>query len=742
MASQAFIAPAAVILASASPFVACSASRPPSLASAPANPGRRARTVPTVHTSASTSVDDTVDSLHVAVPFATAASPAIASKRTKGTTLGKTKAKTRPKKLNVFHGNLAERTLVLDPDTKSASASGDSGYEADDDSPRPVSFRIGQPHTTESRQKISAANKGKVPWNKGRKHSPETRRKIAEATRRAMSRPETRERLSRIATGRKHSNETKVKIAASCSRSYNSNVALSKLRDTDSQQSIRDGERDSNEGSNGKEFWFRLPLSRQRARQKRAPFDYAAEVIAALHTRIDDRLCCRDFEVEIGVIFKRDSAGELTRVYKPRPPMTEETKMKLSNRIKELWNDPEYRIRVSEGLRANFLRKGGQRGPLSAEHKEQIRQSLLRRNAEMRVLYPEMVNRPRLRSKRPARVAQPKSSKAKLMQPTFGDPMRGSKLSEAKLSDDQRAARQHERTAVRQILDNELVEKKRSEERKVRRMRKQNEEAMKRAEMERLQSESLLRSLASAGQLPPLSEDGGYTGTVISAPVVFDDYGLRDAGANGLYGSVGYPRSADGFSSNNPLVFSSNGVADVQVGNSSDSTIFGPSRCGSTSGGIPLSVADSAIPLDLDIYAPQLHSYEEEDEEPPQDSPSAWRGRSLKRGRRAAGSRGKAISITADTMGFTDEDDSDVRDVLEDVDALVALTTRDVDGEDEELCASQSCAPNDVVVVGPAPRPQPLTVTKTARQAEAEHFAEKKRVVTYVNGKAKEIDAY
>ncbi len=42
----------------------------------------------------------------------------------------------------------------------------------------------GYTHTTTSRAKISAANKGKVPWNKGKGRSEETKRKIAEGVRR------------------------------------------------------------------------------------------------------------------------------------------------------------------------------------------------------------------------------------------------------------------------------------------------------------------------------------------------------------------------------------------------------------------------------------------------------------------------------------------------------------------------------------------------------------------------------
>ena len=42
----------------------------------------------------------------------------------------------------------------------------------------------GYSHTSASRAKISAANKGKTPWNKGQHRSEETRARIAEGVRR------------------------------------------------------------------------------------------------------------------------------------------------------------------------------------------------------------------------------------------------------------------------------------------------------------------------------------------------------------------------------------------------------------------------------------------------------------------------------------------------------------------------------------------------------------------------------
>lgn len=63
------------------------------------------------------------------------------------------------------------------------------------------------------RQKISAANKGRVPWNKGRKHPPEVIARIKAATQAAMQRPDVRERLAKANERREpHTDEAKEKI--------------------------------------------------------------------------------------------------------------------------------------------------------------------------------------------------------------------------------------------------------------------------------------------------------------------------------------------------------------------------------------------------------------------------------------------------------------------------------------------------------------------------------------------------
>ncbi|KAF8379351.1 hypothetical protein HHK36_028785 [Tetracentron sinense] len=60
------------------------------------------------------------------------------------------------------------------------------------------------------RMRISKANKGNVPWNKGRKHSAETRKRIKERTKLAMQDPKVKMKL--INLGHAQSEETRIKI--------------------------------------------------------------------------------------------------------------------------------------------------------------------------------------------------------------------------------------------------------------------------------------------------------------------------------------------------------------------------------------------------------------------------------------------------------------------------------------------------------------------------------------------------
>ncbi|KAK1397054.1 IENR2 domain-containing protein [Heracleum sosnowskyi] len=66
------------------------------------------------------------------------------------------------------------------------------------------------------RRKIGMANKGKVPWNKGRKHSAETRERIRQRTIEALRDPKVKKKMSECP--RAHSNQTKARIRSSLRR--------------------------------------------------------------------------------------------------------------------------------------------------------------------------------------------------------------------------------------------------------------------------------------------------------------------------------------------------------------------------------------------------------------------------------------------------------------------------------------------------------------------------------------------
>ncbi|KAM3401800.1 hypothetical protein ACQJBY_006052 [Aegilops geniculata] len=75
------------------------------------------------------------------------------------------------------------------------------------------------------RMRISHANKGNTPWNKGRKHSPETLQRIRERTRLAMQNPKVKKKLMNL--GHAQSEETKIKISLGVRRGWS--LRLQKL---------------------------------------------------------------------------------------------------------------------------------------------------------------------------------------------------------------------------------------------------------------------------------------------------------------------------------------------------------------------------------------------------------------------------------------------------------------------------------------------------------------------------------
>ncbi|XP_004294127.1 PREDICTED: uncharacterized protein LOC101302046 [Fragaria vesca subsp. vesca] len=81
----------------------------------------------------------------------------------------------------------------------------------------------------ERRKKIGLANKGKVPWNKGRKHSAETCERIRQHTIEALKDPKVRKKMSQ--RPRSHSEESKAKMSSSLRRLWGQRLKWKRSRE-------------------------------------------------------------------------------------------------------------------------------------------------------------------------------------------------------------------------------------------------------------------------------------------------------------------------------------------------------------------------------------------------------------------------------------------------------------------------------------------------------------------------------
>lgn len=125
-----------------------------------------------------------------------------------------------------------------------------------------------------------------------------------------MLQPEMRRLLKERAKGRKHSEATKLKIRETA-RATRGGVGAAK-----------------------------------RAKKLPVPFTFPPEVVADLNDKVQ-----RQLETS----FKKMGDSERLMVREKRP-MADETKAKLSAKIKELWSDPQYRTKVAEGIEQRAMR--------------------------------------------------------------------------------------------------------------------------------------------------------------------------------------------------------------------------------------------------------------------------------------------------------------------------------------------------------------------------------------------------
>ncbi|CAI9286223.1 unnamed protein product [Lactuca saligna] len=179
------------------------------------------------------------------------------------------------------------------------------------------------------RSRISDANRGKQPWNKGRKHSAETREKIRESTRIAMRSETVRMKLRKAI----HSQtlETRSKIAAAVRVTWNKRRFQQKMMSHCQQEWRNLVSEASRKGFCGEE---ELQWDSYEIIQKQLTKEYRAGVESRKEYLRTNSL-------------KPEGQRGVSHL---RAPKTPEQRKKISEAIAAKWADPTYRERVYSGI--------------------------------------------------------------------------------------------------------------------------------------------------------------------------------------------------------------------------------------------------------------------------------------------------------------------------------------------------------------------------------------------------------
>ena len=175
----------------------------------------------------------------------------------------------------------------------------------------------GQPHTEESKAKISAANKGKKPWNAGKKHSEETRRKIAEKTKEAM--------LKR-----------KIKTAESLGMT---------LEEYDNRKVVERKAKKAAKPKTGLTQEGRKRISESLKKRWQDP-EYRARLLHNPDGTKINRTHSAETREKISASIKAKWQDEEYRSKICSVSPSEEVRARISKTLKEKWQDPEFRSRM------------------------------------------------------------------------------------------------------------------------------------------------------------------------------------------------------------------------------------------------------------------------------------------------------------------------------------------------------------------------------------------------------------
>lgn len=213
----------------------------------------------------------------------------------------------------------------------------------------------GHPHTEDSRAKISAANKGKTPWNIGKQHSEETKRKIAETTRLAVLKKKTEEAaalgltLEELEEKKKQERikKRRAKMKGGLTDEGRKRISDSMKRRWGQPgyrewyaENVRGKRNHSNEtraiiSEKIKAKWTEEEY-RTTAKKRGQSEEVRAKISATLKARWQDP----EFRN------KMKNASNFER--------TPEWKAQISEKIKAKWNDPDYRKNVVSSIRSSY----------------------------------------------------------------------------------------------------------------------------------------------------------------------------------------------------------------------------------------------------------------------------------------------------------------------------------------------------------------------------------------------------
>ncbi|XP_078177887.1 uncharacterized protein LOC144572240 isoform X7 [Carex rostrata] len=244
------------------------------------------------------------------------------------------------------------------------------------------------------RSRISRANKGNIPWNKGKKHTPETIQRIRERTKIAMKDPKVQIKLLKY-LGHPRSEDTKSKIA----------------------QSVKEG-------------WRRR--SEKIMIQQRCQVEWCNMIAKMARVGLygETELQWDSFEL-LQEELKRECPqslhkriSKLRKQKNNRGPKSPEQRKRIAEAIRAKWADPEYRDRVQVGMVSREKRQNKKAAKTSTSNRKIP--------AKSNIVKSEMKG-----------VTVHKETKKNEV--TYKDPMVSTKLEMIKKLKDQRLAREMKR---------------------------------------------------------------------------------------------------------------------------------------------------------------------------------------------------------------------------------------------------------------------------------------------------------